>query len=146
MMFTAWVSRPGRACIWTEPFYWDLNAQTRAFSDRFAARLGGRRPSMIQAGRLCIVGPLHEGRARGRNHRGPRGRQQDEGATNRRSIVRPWQGVRVDGRVIHDMYLFQVKSPVESKGPWDYYKLVATTPAAEAFRPLSEGGCPFVKN
>ena len=53
--------------------------------------------------------------------------------------------VRADGRKIHDMHLFQVKSPSESKGPWDYYKFVRSTPAAEAFRPLAEGGCPLVK-
>ena len=53
--------------------------------------------------------------------------------------------IRADGRTLHDMYLFQVKTPAESKGPWDYYKLIATTPAAEAFRPLSDGGCPLVK-
>src|SRR3954451_17495710 len=53
--------------------------------------------------------------------------------------------VRADGRVIHDIYLFEVKKPDESKGEWDYYKLLATIPAAEAFRPLAEGGCPLVK-
>ena len=52
--------------------------------------------------------------------------------------------VRADGRHIHNMYLFQVKTPAESKGAWDYYKLVQTIPAAEAFRPLAEGGCPLV--
>jgi branched-chain amino acid transport system substrate-binding protein len=52
--------------------------------------------------------------------------------------------VRADGRKIHDMYLFEVKKPGESKGPWDLYNLRATIPAAEAFRPLKEGGCPLV--
>jgi branched-chain amino acid transport system substrate-binding protein len=52
--------------------------------------------------------------------------------------------VRADGRKIHDMYLFEVKKPEESKGPWDLYHLRATIPAAEAFRPLKEGGCPLV--
>jgi branched-chain amino acid transport system substrate-binding protein len=52
--------------------------------------------------------------------------------------------VRADGRVIHDSYLFEVKKPEESKGPWDYYKLISTTPADKAFRPMSEGGCPLV--
>jgi len=54
--------------------------------------------------------------------------------------------VRIDGRKIHPMYLFQVKTPDESKGPWDFYKLVATIPAEQAFRPLNEGGCPLVSN
>ena len=53
--------------------------------------------------------------------------------------------IRADGRKIHDMYLFEVKKPAESKGQWDYYKLVATIPAEQAFRPLAEGGCPLVK-
>ena len=53
--------------------------------------------------------------------------------------------VRADGRKIHDMYLFEVKKPAESKGPWDYYKTRATIPAAEAFRPINEGGCPLAK-
>ena len=53
--------------------------------------------------------------------------------------------IREDGRKIHPSYLFEVKKPEESKGPWDYYKLVATTPAGEAFRPLKDGGCPLVR-
>lgn len=53
--------------------------------------------------------------------------------------------IRIDGRHIHDMYLFQVKEPKESKGAYDYYNLVSTVPADKAFRPLSEGGCPLVK-
>jgi branched-chain amino acid transport system substrate-binding protein len=52
--------------------------------------------------------------------------------------------VRADGRVLHDSYLFEVKKPEESKGPWDYYKLISTTPADKAFRPMGEGGCPLV--
>jgi len=54
--------------------------------------------------------------------------------------------IRVDGRKIHPMYLFQVKTPAESKGEWDYFKLVSTIPADEAFRPLKDGGCPLVTN
>ena len=53
--------------------------------------------------------------------------------------------IRADGRKIHDMYLFEVKTPAASTGPWDYYKLVATIPADEAFRPLADGGCPLVQ-
>ena len=53
--------------------------------------------------------------------------------------------VRKDGRVIHDLYLFEVKSPAQSKEPWDYYTLKRTVPAAEAFRPLNQGGCPLVQ-
>jgi branched-chain amino acid transport system substrate-binding protein len=53
--------------------------------------------------------------------------------------------IRLDGRCIHPSYLWEVKKPSESKGPWDYYKLLETTPADEAFRPLDKGGCPLVK-
>ena len=52
--------------------------------------------------------------------------------------------IRADGRKMHDMYLFEVKAPSESKGPWDYYKLLATIPAEEAFRPMDQGNCPMV--
>ena len=53
--------------------------------------------------------------------------------------------IRADGRKLHPVYLFEVKKPSESRAPWDYYKLIATTPAEQAFRPLNEGGCPLVK-
>jgi branched-chain amino acid transport system substrate-binding protein len=53
--------------------------------------------------------------------------------------------IRIDGRMVHDMYLFEVKKPEESKGEWDLYKLIATVPGEEAFRPLDKGGCPLVK-
>ena len=53
--------------------------------------------------------------------------------------------IRVDGRKLHPAYLFEVKKPEESKGPWDYYKLIGTTPGDQAFRPLSESACPLVK-
>ena len=53
--------------------------------------------------------------------------------------------IRIDGRMVHDMYLFEVKKPEESKGEWDLYKLLATVPGDEAFRPLDKGGCPLVK-
>jgi branched-chain amino acid transport system substrate-binding protein len=51
--------------------------------------------------------------------------------------------IRQDGRMVHDMYLMQVKSPTESKGPWDFYKLLTTVPSDQAFRPMEQGGCPF---
>lgn len=134
----------GQGLYLTSPFYWDLNDGTRAFADRFAARLGGRRPSMIQAGVYASL--IHYMKA-----------VHAVGTTDGLAVVEKMKelptddplfghgSVRVDGRTIHDMYLFQVKSPSESKGPWDYYKLIATTPAAEAFRPLADGHCSLVK-
>jgi branched-chain amino acid transport system substrate-binding protein len=127
----------------TAGFYWDMNDGTRAFADRYAALMKGRRPVAIQAG--VYSGLLHYLRA-----------AVAANSTDGRTVVAkmkempskdPLFGeghVREDGRTLHDMYLFQVKSPAESKREWDYFKLVQTIPAAEAFRPLSEGGCPLV--
>ncbi len=128
----------------TEAFYWDLNDGTREWSKRFAARYGGKMPTMVQAG--VYAGLTHYLKAidavKGK----------DAGAVLAKMKDMPTDdplfghgSIRVDGRTLHDMYLFEVKKPAESKGPYDYYKLLATIPTAEAFRPLSEGGCPLVK-
>ncbi len=126
------------------PFYWDLNDKTRAFSARFAERMRGAKPTMIQAG--MYAGVLHYLKAV---------KQAD--TTDAPAVMAAMRAipteddafgrgaVRVDGRVIHDFHLFQVKTPAQSKGDWDVYRLISTVPAAEAFRPLSEGGCPLVK-
>ena len=128
----------------TETFYWDLNDQTRAWSKRFAAANGGKYPSMVQAGVYSSV--LHYLKAID-------AAKTDDGtkvAAKMKELPTddPLFGkgtVRADGRKIHPAYLFEVKKPAESKGPYDYYKLVATIPANEAFRPLSESECPLVK-
>ena len=129
--------------VLTSPFYWDLNASTRSWSNRFM-KATGRRPTMVQAGVYSSV--LHYLKAV----------QAEGGAKDGLKIAGKMKGmpaedplfgrsdVRADGRVIHDSYLFEVKTPAESKGPWDYYKLISTTPADKAFRPMSEGGCPLV--
>ncbi|GJD53681.1 hypothetical protein OPKNFCMD_6458 [Methylobacterium crusticola] len=128
----------------TEGFYWDANPGTRAFADRFAARMKGRRPTANQAG--VYAGTLDYLRA-----------VAAADSTDGRVVVakmkeRPTRDplfgdgmVREDGRHVHDMYLFQVKAPGESAAPWDYYKRVQTIPAAEAFRPLADGRCPLVR-
>jgi branched-chain amino acid transport system substrate-binding protein len=129
----------------TEAFYWDLNAGTRAFADRFAAKMNGNRPTGNQAG--VYSGTLHYLKA-------VKAANSSDGvavAKKMREIpiddVLFGKGnIRVDGRAVHDMLFFQVKKPEESKGPWDYYKLVRTIPAKDAFRPLAEGNCPLVKN
>ncbi|MGA0597501.1 ABC transporter substrate-binding protein [Enterovirga sp. CN4-39] len=127
----------------TEGFYWDTNEGTRAFADRFAAAMKGRRPTANQAG--VYAGTLHYLRAVAAAN-----------TTDGKAVVAkmkelpskdPLFGegkVREDGRHIHNMYLFQVKTPAESKGQWDYYKLVQTIPAAEAFRPIADGRCPMI--
>ncbi|MEK0082776.1 ABC transporter substrate-binding protein [Benzoatithermus flavus] len=126
-----------------EPFYWDLNEGTRAFSARFTARFGGRPPNQYQAGVYAAV--LHYLKA-------VRAAETDAGAAVVAKMKElptddPLFGkgvIRADGRKLHPMYLFEVKSPAESTGHWDYYKLVRTIPAEEAFRPLDRGGCPLV--
>ncbi len=128
----------------TEAFYWDMNDGSRQFADRFAALTGGKRPTMIQAG--VYAGTLHYLRA------AVAANSSDAKVVVAKMKEMPSHDplfgegkVREDGRHIHNMYLFQVKAPEDSKGPWDYYKLIQTIPAAEAFRPLAEGNCPMVK-
>jgi branched-chain amino acid transport system substrate-binding protein len=129
----------------TESFYWDLNDQTRAFSRRFAKLHKGAMPTMGQAGVYSAV--LHYLKAVDALKSDAPG---DKVVAKMKELPTddPVFGkgrVRVDGRKIHDMYLFEVKKPSESKGAWDYYKLRATIPAEQAFRPEKDGGCPLVK-
>jgi branched-chain amino acid transport system substrate-binding protein len=130
--------------VLTESFYWDQNDASRAFAKRFAPQFKNNMPTMVQAGVYAAV--LHYLKA-------VEALKDDEDG---KAVVAkmkelptddPLFGkgtIRQDGRHIHDMYLFEVKKPGESKGAWDYYKLRATIPAAEAFRPLKDGGCPLV--
>jgi len=130
--------------IFTETFYWDLNDQTRAWSKRFAAAHGGKYPSMDQAGVYAVI--THYLKA-------VDAAKTDDGTKITAKMKEmptddPLFGkgtIRQDGRKIHPAYLFEVKKPSESKGPYDYYKVAATIPANEAFRPLTEGDCPLVK-
>jgi branched-chain amino acid transport system substrate-binding protein len=130
--------------IFTETFYWDMNDQTRAFTKRFAERNKGIYPTMIHAG--VYSGVLHYLKA-------VEALKGDDGTKVIAKMKEmptddPLFGkgmVRVDGRKIHPAYLFEVKKPSESKGPWDYYKVRATIPADQAFRPLKDGECPLVK-
>nr|WP_244965608.1 ABC transporter substrate-binding protein [Methylobacterium soli] len=131
--------------VLTEPFYWDLNDATRSFSDRFAKLFGGKKPTAAQAG--VYAGTLHYLKAVEAQKSA-----RDGAATVAKMKELPTDDplfgkgeIRADGRKIHDMYLFEVKKPAESKGEWDLYKLLATIPGKEAFRPLNEGGCPLVK-
>ena len=131
----------------TETFYWDMNDQTRAFSKRFAERMKTHaEPTMVQAG--VYAGLLHYFKAlealEGNPHDGARVvAKMKELPTDDPLFGKG--SIRADGRKIHPAYLFEVKSPAESKGAWDYYKLVGTTSADQAFRPLSESACPLVK-
>jgi len=120
--------------VLTESFYWDLNDGTRAWSKEFAAAHKGRMPSMVQAGVYASV--IHYLKALEALKSDADGvkvvDQMKKMPTDDKLFGKG--SIRVDGRKIHDAYLFEVKKPAESKGPWDYYKLRATIPAAEAFR------------
>ena len=130
--------------VLTEAFYWDLNDKTRAWSKRFAEKQHGAVPTMVQAGVYSAV--LHYLKA-------VEALKSDDGTKVIAKMKEmptddPLFGkgvVRADGRKIHPMYLFEVKKPAEAKGPWDYYRVRATIPAEQAFRPLDQGECPLVK-
>ncbi len=129
--------------IVTDGFYWDMNDETRAFSKRFNERVG-HMPTMIQAGLYSAT--MHYLKA-----------IEAIGTDDAQKVIAQMRAtpindffakggkIRVDGRMVHDMYLFEVKKPQESKGEWDLYNLIATVPGDEAFRPLDKGGCPLVK-
>ena len=128
----------------TEAFYWDLNDKTRAFSKRFGARNNGKMPTSIQAGFYsAALQYLNAVKAANTDN-------SDQVMAKLKEIK--WDDpifglsyIRQDGRKMHNMYLFEVKKPSESKGPYDYYKLITTMSAEEAFRPLDQGECPLVK-
>ncbi len=131
--------------IFTEAWYWDMTDENRAFAKEYAAANGGKHPTMVHAGVYSSV--LHYLKAI----------EAMKNASDGAAVVAKMKEmptddklfgkgtVRVDGRKIHDMYLFEVKKPEESKYPWDYYKLRATIPADKAFRPLEQSACPLVK-
>lgn len=129
----------------TEAFYWDLNDQTRAWSKRFAEKHGGKMPTMVHAGVYSAV--LHYLKALAQVNSDGDGKTL---VAKMKALPTDdplfGQGtIRPDGRKLHPMYLFEVKTPADSKGAWDYYKLVDTIPAAAAFRPLDQGECPLLK-
>lgn len=126
--------------VLTKGFYWDIDDGMRAFSQRFLARQGAM-PSQIQAGLYSAVRHYLKAAAASRS-------------TDARAIIRKMHelpisdevvrhaDLRPDGRMVHDYYVFQVKQPEQSRGPWDLYMLLDTIPGAEAFRPVAAGGCP----
>ena len=133
----------------TETFYWDMNDQTRAFTRRIVTRTPNNYPNMIHAG--CYSATLHYLKAVAEMGV-PAAKASGMEAVNRMKAM-PTEddafgrgSVRADGRRIIPCFLFEVKAPAESRGPWDYLKLVQTTPAEEAFRPMAEGGCALVRS
>jgi branched-chain amino acid transport system substrate-binding protein len=132
----------------TESFYWDMNDGTRAFTNRVKPKTPNNWPNMIHAG--CYSATLHY--LKTAHDMGAAEAKKDGVATVNRMKKMPVEDecfgkttIREDGRNLVPAYLFEVKSPAESKGPWDYFKLVVTTPPDEAARPLADGHCAFVK-
>jgi branched-chain amino acid transport system substrate-binding protein len=130
----------------TESFYWDMNDGTRAFSKRFMARFPKNPPTMVQAGVYSSL--IHYFKALEALGGNPHDGRVVVAKMKELPTDDPLFGkgsVRADGRKIHPAYLFEVKKPSESKYPWDYYKLVATIPAEDAWIPLDKSACPLVK-
>jgi branched-chain amino acid transport system substrate-binding protein len=135
--------------ICTETFYWDLNERTRAFARRARATAGQVPLAMNQAGDYSAT--LHYLKAVA--DLGVRAAKADGRAVVARMKAMPTDDdafgpgiIREDGRKMHPAYLFEVKTPEESRGPFDYYKLLQTTSGEDAFRPVAEGGCPLVRS
>jgi branched-chain amino acid transport system substrate-binding protein len=127
----------------TSGFYWDMNDETRAWAKRYFDRVG-KMPNMSQAGVYStVMHYLKAVQAAGTDATGPVMTKMR--ATPINDFYARNGRIREDGRMVHDMYLFEVKKPEESKGAWDLYKLVATVPGDEAFQPLSQSRCPLVK-
>ena len=132
----------------TDSFYWDMNDRTRAFSERLKTKAPAVRPTMVHAG--VYSSTLHYLKVAAEMGAAVKA---DGAATVARLKAMPTDddcfgpgSIRLDGRKLHPAYLWTIKTPSESKGPWDYYKPVASTPADQAFRPLGDGGCPLVKS
>jgi branched-chain amino acid transport system substrate-binding protein len=131
----------------TETFYWDMNDQTRAFSKKFSARMkNGAPPTMVQAG--VYSGLLHYFKALdalgGNPHDGVKVVEKMKSIPTDDTLFGKGE-IQPNGRTIHSAYLFEVKKPSESKGPWDFYKLIGTVPGDQAFTPLSESKCALLK-
>lgn len=131
--------------VLTTGFYWDANDETREFADRFSERRGGQKPTMIHAGVysstlqwLKAVAEINDDGGKASVDQMKKMEVNDFFA--KKGVIRE------DGRMVHDMYLAEVKSPDESQGDWDYYNILRTIPGDEAYQPLSESRCPAVSN
>jgi branched-chain amino acid transport system substrate-binding protein len=137
--------KTAQGLIFTEAWYWDMNDANREFAKKFAAANKGVHPSMVHAGVYSSV--THYLKALEALKSDADGakvvEKMKELPTEDKLFGKG--SIRQDGRKIHPMYLFEVKKPEESKYPWDYYKVRATIPADQAFRPLADGKCPLVK-
>jgi branched-chain amino acid transport system substrate-binding protein len=135
--------KAAQGLIMTDAFYWDRDDESRAFSKRFMDKVG-HMPTMIQAGLYSATMHYLKAIEAIGTDEAPKVMAQMR-ATPVNDFFAKNGKIRIDGRMVHDMYLWEVKKPEESKGEWDLYKLLATVPGDEAFRPLDKGGCPLVK-
>jgi branched-chain amino acid transport system substrate-binding protein len=136
--------KDGQGLITTDAFYWDLDDQTRAFSKRFMDKVG-HMPTMIQAGLYSAT--MHYLKAIDATGTDDTTKVMAQmKATPIHDFFAKDGHIREDGRMVHEMHLFELKKPSESKGGWDLYNLLATIPGDQAFRPLDKGGCPLVKS
>ncbi len=136
--------KTAQGLVVTTGFYWDYNDETRAWSQRWSARMNSRMPTMSQAG--CYSAAMHYLKA-----------IEAAGTDEAKAVMAKMREIpvndffakngriREDGRMVHDMYLAQVKKPEESKYPWDYYKILRVIPGEEAYKPLAESDCPYIK-
>ena len=128
----------------TEGWYWDMNEENRAFAKRFAARHNGKMPNMNQVGVYSVVSHyLKAVQKAGTDDTAPVMKQMREMPVN--DVFAKNGKLREDGRMVHDMHLFLVKKPTESKGLWDYYHHEGTVKGDEAFLPLAQSKCPLLK-
>ncbi|MFT3818462.1 MAG: ABC transporter substrate-binding protein [Rubrivivax sp.] len=130
--------------MYAEGFYWDQDAGTREFAKRFEAKHKGFKPTMVQAGVYSSVLHYLKAVAAAKTDDWKVVQQKMREIPIKDAIMKN-ASIRPDGRVIHDNYLVEVKKPEESKGPWDYLKVVDTIPAAQAFKPLEQSTCSLVK-
>jgi branched-chain amino acid transport system substrate-binding protein len=134
--------KDGQGLILTDAFYWDTDDETRAFSKRFLEKVG-HMPTMIQAGLYSATMHYLKAIDAAGTDDSVKVMAQMKATPIHDFFARDGH-IRVDGRMVHDMHLYEVKTPAESKSDWDLYKLVATVPGDQAFRPLDKGGCPLV--
>lgn len=127
----------------TTGFYWDRDDDTRAFAERFAERMDGQMPTMVHAGVYSAVQHYLKAVAAIDEDGGEAVVSQMK-TMPISDFFAPEGRIRADGRMVHDMYLVQVKAPAESKGPWDYYTILQTIPGDTAFKPLEDSACPLV--
>jgi len=129
--------------IVTDAFYWDRDDESRAFSKRFYDKVG-HMPTMIQAGLYSATMHYLKAIEAIGTDEAPKVMEEMRKMPINDFFAKNGK-IRIDGRMVHDMYLFEVKKPEESKGEWDLYNILATIPAEQSIRPLAEGGCPLVE-